>query len=142
MTANPYALGMLLEDGDLPRVPRLQSGLAHIAQRVRAVTLTHKGEWPLDTSLGIDWRSYLQSRPFDAEGLAADLAVAWASVPGIVAVLQIDIDTETLGEATITARLQTITGETLTPKVSATTTTGNPSITLGGLLAASATVLP
>lgn len=131
--SNPYALGVLLEAGDLPAFTRMSSGASNIGQRVRAATLTHLGEWPLDTSKGIDWRHYLQTRPFDTEGLMADLAVAWAAVPGVVEVLSIDADVSIEGDATITGQLQIVTGGTLAVKASANVYGGDVSAFVGFL---------
>jgi hypothetical protein len=134
MTSNPHALGVLLDAaGDLPDHPRLRSGLEVIAQRVRARTLTHKGEWPLDKRVGIDWIGHLSTKPLDIEGLAADLAVAWLSVPGVLSVTDLTWDVSVAGQATITASLLTVTGETLTPTVGALDADGNPSIVVGGV---------
>jgi len=128
---NPLALGVLLEAGDLPAFTRMSSGASNIAQRVRATTLTHLGEWPLDTSKGIDWRGYMQTRPFDVEGLMADLAVAWAAVPGVVEVLSIEASVTIEGVATIQGQLQIITGETVPVKASANIYEGDVSAAVG-----------
>lgn len=143
MTTNPYALGVLLDTttGDLPRRPQMRSGLEVIAQRVRARTLTHRGEWPLDKTVGIDWIGYLSEKPFNVEGLAADLAVTWLSVPGVVTVTEVAYDVSTPGSVEITASLRTVTGDTLTPTVRTLDDEGNASIVVGGIPSAVAALV-
>lgn len=133
------AIDVLLSGGQIQRFNRLASGAAVIAQRVRARTLTHRGEWPLDTSVGIPWTSYLGGKPFNVEGLIADLATTWQATPGVAEVVSIDA-TQSGGTVTITAELRTVTGETLYPSVQAPGVDGNPSVVVGGLLAASGLV--
>lgn len=138
MTA--LALDVLLEAGDLPARPLLRSGAEIIAQRVRAVSLLHYGEWPLDRSIGIRWLDYLGTKPFDVEGLAADLAVAWQAVDGVEEVTDISWDLDTPGQASITAELRLSTGDTISPTVQTLLAEGNVSITIGGVLGHSRTV--
>ena len=129
---NPHASGLIMDAaGDLPVFTRLRSGLEHIAQRVRVRTLTHRGDWPLDTTQGVRWRDFLSRKPFDVDALAAELAAEWIAVPGVVRVEDLEATVDTQGNASISASLRTVTGETLTPIVTAPGAGGNVSIALG-----------
>lgn len=130
------SLDLLLDPvtGDLPALTRLWSGLEIIAQRVQIRTLTHRGDWPLDRTAGIDWQRHLSTKPADVDALAAELATEWRAVPGVVEVTSLTAEVTTDGASTISAELRTETGETIVPVVSAPGVDGNPSIVVGGVL--------
>lgn len=140
---NAYASGIIMDAAseDLPAFARRESGINMIAQRVRVRTLTYKGDWPLDTSAGIDWIRHLTTKPADPEALAADLAAEWANTPGILSVTDLSAAMDTSGVVTISARLETVTGEVLQPVVTAPGIDGNPSIALGSIVAAAGWVV-
>jgi hypothetical protein len=126
---------------DLPAFTRHTAGLAVIAQRVRCRLHTHRGDWPLDTSAGIDWIGFLGRKPVDLAGLAAELALEILATPGVTQVQDLEWSQDG-GNATITATILTELGTSLALVVDPQDSTGNPSITVGGVLGHSGTIAP
>lgn len=125
---------------DLPDFTRHASGLEIIAQRVRCRLQTHLGDWPLDTSAGVDWIGFLGRKPVELAAMAASLAVEILGTPGVTQVQ--DLEWSQDGDsATITASVLTELGESLDLVVVPQDAAGNPSITVGGVLGHSGTVV-
>lgn len=142
MTAKAAALDVLMgADGDLPAYTRHASGMEVIAQRVRTRLGTHRGDWPLDTSKGIAWTSYLGRKPLDLASLAAVLSLEILDTPGVADVQDLDWEQDG-GTYTITATVLTELGESLPVVVVPQDSAGNPSVTVGGVLGHSGTVAP
>ena len=78
----PYDV-ILDDDWDLPVFCRLQSGIDATAQRVKIALGTIKGEWMLDTSVGIDYASIIQDRPFSEASASAIFKTVIENVSGV-----------------------------------------------------------
>lgn len=126
---------------DLPSFTRHEAGEAIIAQRVRVRLLTHLGDWPLDTTVGIDWQGFLGRKPVDLASMAAGIAVEVLGVPGVAQVNDLEWSQDG-GSATISANIVTDLGLSLPLVVNPQDTSGNPSITVGGVLGHSGTIAP
>jgi hypothetical protein len=128
-------------DGDLPLFSRHASGLEIVAQRIRVRLGTHRGDWPLDTSAGIPWTSYLGQTPVDLSGLAALVALEIRAVPGVTQVT--DLEWAQNGDAaSITCTALTSVGASLPVVVTPPGRAGNLSIVVGGVLGHAETILP
>lgn len=126
---------------DLPDFTRHEAGMAVIAQRVRTRLLTHKGDWPLDITKGINWIFFLAQKPLDLAALAAIISLEIQDTPGVSQVQS--LEWEQVGRtATITATVLTLQGESLSVIVSPQDSTGNPSIVVGGVLGHSFGIRP
>lgn len=128
-------------DGDLPNFTRHASGMEVIAQRVRVRLGTHLGDWPLDTTVGVDWIKHLSQKPVDLPALAAVLSLEILAVPGVTGVQDLTW-AQTGTSATISATVRTSLGESLQVVVVPQDRTGNPSIVVGGIVGHSSTVAP
>ena len=128
-------------DGDLPSFTRHASGMEVIAQRIRVRLGTHRGDWPLDVTVGIDWTYYLGRKPLDLAALAAVIALEILAVPGVTQVQDLDWSQDG-GSATISASVLTELGRSLDVVVVPQDKAGNPSIVVGGVLGHSSTVAP
>ncbi len=88
-------IDLLIEDtgdldfstGDLAFV----SDVAAIAQAVGTVLSVHQGEWELDTSLGVPWRTDVLLKPFDELRARAAIVGAIERVDGVVSVPSITL---------------------------------------------------
>ena len=72
--------------GDLPAFTRHITGQQLVAQRVAVRLATHKGEWILDTSKGLDYQGWAQLRPFPADNVSAIIKAEIEGTPGVTSV--------------------------------------------------------
>lgn len=72
--------------GDLPDYVQVVGGMAIIAQRVDCRLRTVLGDWPLDTTAGIDWFGFLGRKPPQVDRFAASLVVEILNTQGVVTV--------------------------------------------------------
>ena len=77
---------VILENGDLPALCRLSSGVEHILQRVEIRIRTVYGEWFLDKSVGIPWPEWLSDPAVSLDVISARLRAEVESTPGVSAV--------------------------------------------------------
>jgi len=141
VTGQAQALDVLMgADGDLPAFVRHAAGMEVIAQRVRVRLGTHRGDWPLDTRAGVAWTDYLGRKPLDLAALAAVLVLEILDTPGVVDVQDVDW-IQNGGTYTITATVLTELGQALQVVVVPQDSAGNPSVTVGGVLGHSGTVV-
>jgi hypothetical protein len=115
---------------DLPDFTRHSTGVAVVAQRVRARLETFLGSWPLDRSVGMDWLGILTTKPFDEDGFLTLLAVEMADTTGVLAVETLDLERD--GQSvSVRAMLRVDPGETsITVIVSPAGLDGNPSVAI------------
>ena len=94
-TAYDIELGSV---GDLPDVGALLTGAELVAQRVRIRLLTWLGEWPLDKSAGIDWRTIIGTKPFPLDLVVTLLRREIDTTPGVLRTAIVsaafDVDTQ------------------------------------------------
>lgn len=66
-----------------------------VAQAVEATLNTHTGEWFLDDSFGVQYRDKIWVKNPDLSVVSALLLAAVRSVPGIIRIVEYDIDFDT-----------------------------------------------
>jgi hypothetical protein len=116
----------LATDGDIligPNGLEFVSGLAAIAQAVRFRSLLFRAEWFLNLDIGVPYFEDLIGDASKSPDLKARAHAAFAAVildvPGIVAILQLDIDVDNgTRTMTITWAAQTLFGDTPTTVLS------------------------
>ena len=127
-------------DGDLPAFTRHAYGDEAIGQRLGVRLRTHVGDWPLDTTAGVDWVGFLGTKPADLEGFSASLVLEALAVPGVDQV--VDLAWAQTGDAAeISFTILTSLGTELPVIVQPQDAAGNLSIVVGGLLVHSGTVI-
>ena len=89
-------------DGDLPLVPRHITGIPLVLQRIRRRLLVFAGEWVLDTTQGLPYLAWRQTKPAPVEAIAARIRVELEQTPGVV---RIDTCAAALEVATRTVRI-------------------------------------
>lgn len=89
-------------DGDLPLVPRHITGLPLVLQRIRRRLRVFAGEWVLDTSQGLPYLAWRQTKPAPVEAIAARIRVELEQTPGVV---RIDTCAAALDVTTRTVRI-------------------------------------
>lgn len=70
--------------GDLPNVGALVSDAELVAQRVGVRLRTWLGEWTLDSSQGIDWRTLIGAKPFPLDLVVTLLRREIDQTPGVL----------------------------------------------------------
>lgn len=75
-----------LVDGDLPAVTRWEGGPALTTQRVGIRLQSHRGEVPLDQSIGLPFGAWMQAPALDTDAVEAEIRAAVEAAPGVVAV--------------------------------------------------------
>ena len=90
------------ETGDLPLVPRHITGIPLVLQRIRRRLRVFAGEWVLDTSQGLPYLAWRQTKPAPIEAIAARIRVELEQTPGVV---RIDTCAASLDVATRTVRV-------------------------------------
>ena len=84
--------------GDLPDVGALLTGAELVAQRIQIRLLTWLGEWPLDKSEGIDWRTATTTKPFPLDLVVTLLRREIDTTPGVLRTAIVsaafDVDTQ------------------------------------------------
>lgn len=107
------AIDFLLDSaGDLPVVTRMGSGVAVIEQRLELRLRRHLGEWFLNTTLGLPFIRWMESRPAPMAEIAALVRREISTCPGVLAVDSFESAIDTAGAVTITAAIRTEDGET------------------------------
>lgn len=83
--------------GDLPPHPRHARGPAIIAQAIRARLLTFRGEWLIDTNVGVPYLRWTQDKPVETGPIRATLLAEVEAVAGVVRVegLEVKFDNAT-----------------------------------------------
>lgn len=71
---------------DLPVFPVHISGVDLIVQRMTIRLQRFLGEWILDTSVGLPYLEFIQTRPLDIPGITAVLLAEIATTPGVLRV--------------------------------------------------------
>jgi hypothetical protein len=89
-------------DGDLPLVPRHITGIPLVLQRIRRRLRVFAGEWVLNTSQGLPYLAWRQTKPAPTEAIAARIRVELEQTPGVV---RIDSCAASLDVATRTVRI-------------------------------------
>lgn len=89
-------------DGDLPLVPRHITGIPLVLQRIRRRLRVFAGEWVLDTSQGLPYLAWRQTKPAPLDAIAARVRVELETTPGVV---RIDSCTATLAITTRAVRI-------------------------------------
>ena len=105
------ALDIALDSSlDLGVSNRMIRGRDVTAQRVRIRLQQHLGDWVLDTSKGIDWKTYLSTKPAPIANIEADVYREISTTPGVLAVGEV---TSSVADRalTITATYTTAEGE-------------------------------
>lgn len=74
------------ETGDLPLVPRHITGIPLVLQRIRRRLLVFAGEWVLDTSQGLPYLAWRQTKPAPLDAIAARIRTELEQTPGVVRV--------------------------------------------------------
>ena len=77
--------------GDLPLHPRHARGPAIIAQAIRARLLTFRGEWLLDTNVGIPYLRWTQQKPVETAPIRATLLAEVEAVAGVARVEDLEV---------------------------------------------------
>lgn len=91
--------------GDIPlTTTSLGSGTELVLQRAAIRLGTHRGEYVLDTSVGLPFITWMQQRPPDVDGIALALRREIADTPGVSRVVTLT------GSFNITTRRLTFTG--------------------------------
>lgn len=72
------------ENGDIPEVPRMITGIALVAQRIRRRLQRGTGEWFLDPSLGLPLLEWRQQKPPQVEQILVRLQQEIRLIPGVV----------------------------------------------------------
>lgn len=88
--------------GDLPLVARHITGIPLVLQRIRRRLLVYAGEWVLDTTQGIPYLAWRQTKPAPLDAIAARIRVELEQTPGVV---RIDSCAASLTVATRTVRV-------------------------------------
>ena len=85
--------------GDLPDVGALLTGAELVAQRIQIRLLTWLGEWSLDKSEGIDWRTVTTTKPLDLVGTLLRREID--TTPGVLrtAIISATFDADTQAAA-------------------------------------------
>ena len=71
---------------DLPVFPKHISGVDLIVQRMTIRLQRFLGEWILDTSVGIPYLDFIQTRPVDVAGFGAVIRTEIETTPGVLRV--------------------------------------------------------
>lgn len=87
--------------GDLPDVGALLTGAELVAQRIQIRLLTWLGEWSLDKSEGIDWRTVTTTKPFPLDLVVTLLRREIDTTPGVLrtAIISATFDADTQAAA-------------------------------------------
>lgn len=72
--------------GDIPEFTRHVRGLEIIGQRVRLRLATFLGEWFLDESKGLDYLTWMATKPFPEDQVGALIVAEINATPGVVKV--------------------------------------------------------
>lgn len=130
------------ENGDLPVVCVLQNGQAIIAQKCECRLRTVLGDWPLDTTAGIDWLDFLGRKPANVDQFAAVLVTELLDVTGVLDV-ELTTASQSGGVATIEMKIQTEDDSPFDVVLSAgdVAEAGNLSITVGGVIGHSRSIV-
>lgn len=103
-------------DGDLyigPNGPEFTYGIDGVAHLVRIRIQLFKGEWFLNLDAGVPWFQEILGKKFDRALVRQRLLEQVEKVPGVVAVLSLDIEFDVATRSmSVTFKLRTAFGDT------------------------------
>lgn len=72
--------------GDLDLRPKTLTGAEAVRQNVEVRLSTHEGEWPLDSSVGLPYLTWLSTKPVDISAIVAAVRRVVRETPGVLSV--------------------------------------------------------
>jgi len=105
------------ENGDIYAQTRYVDGTELVVQRIENRLLTHRGEYILDTRVGLPYQTWLAQKPVPLEEIADAVRFEIETTPGVEAIesFEADLDGRTVE---ITGRVRTSDGQSIDVAIS------------------------